>query len=153
MQGRDRIDVSRQFELIAAESCEGIHEKISDSKKNETQGEDMGQIQTYDVVLNNFNIYEGIGAEDGTEQLGQRNGVEKSQKTDSDWDSDSCDEFYDAEEELIKNNQSDRDRCVFESRTQSKSSQQETGISLERIFLYPVKSCAGFEVRQNLQWL
>ena len=42
VQGRDRIDVLRQFELIAAESCEGIRKEITDSNKSETQGEDTG---------------------------------------------------------------------------------------------------------------
>ena len=123
MQGRDRIDASKLYEQLIGETCEGGNVKECTEEITEQ-------------VLDQHDLDSHIDGEENNQEI--------------DKNIDTCDEFYDVGEECVEDVRSDMHAGLKETRSQSM--QQAAGIVLQKIFIYPVKSCAGFEVRKESQF-
>ena len=133
VQGREKIDIKRQY-----------HELMQSSKAPNTQIRNFTSTVTDSELWKVKDVYLETSQETGTSNLSD---VCKSQiDTHKSSDSESCDEFFDAETE-VTNDDYDVDADTKDKPEPFENGNQEDDMVLEKIIIYPVKSCAGFEVK------
>ena len=133
VQGREKIDVKRQYDQLT-QKTKSSNAQIRNFTSTVTDSE-LWKVK--DVHLE---ASREIGANNLSVVCNSQIDAHKSS------DSESCDEFYDAETEVTKDDAHvDADTKVKPQSVEDDD--QEDDIVLEKIIIYPVKSCAGFEVK------
>ena len=139
VQGREKIDVKRQYdELTQKTMVQNLETKDFTSAVTDSE---LWKVE--DVHLETS---QEIGAKKLCDVRNSQIDVHESS------DSESCDEFFDAETEATKGD-ANVDVDTKENPESVEDDDQEDDIVLEKIFIYPVKSCAGFEVKFCYIWI
>ena len=142
VQGREKIDVKRQYDELT-QKTKVSNTRIKDFRSTVTDSEtaDSELWKVKDVHLEASREVETNNISDACNSQIDSNQRDAHQSSDSEF----CDEFYDAETEVSKDG-ADVNADTKEKSGSMEDDGEEEDIELEKIIIYPVKSCAGFEV-------
>ena len=152
VQGREKIDVKSQYDELKQKTKFpntqiDLKSAATDSELWKVKGahsealqqgemENLSEVCYPQIDSNSYNnryVMEGCCCQGDVHEQGIS-------------DSESSDEFFDAEIE-VTNDDVTVDTDVKEPESVGNNDDEEDDIVLEKIFIYPVKSCAGFEVK------